>query len=148
MLIETIRKDMMAAKVKRDKVASDVLSTLYAEAINIGRKVENRLPTDIETIATVKKFIGNIDETIGHLVLRGGREEDLQKANIEKLILSQYVPTQLSEAALTEIVTAMVDAQRALGTVNMGTIMKELKIKFEGQYDGKIASTVVKTVLG
>lgn len=71
MLVEKIREDMMAAKKAQNKISANLLSTLYAEAISVGRRTENRLPTDSETIAVVKKFIGNTDETIGHLTTRG-----------------------------------------------------------------------------
>ena len=150
MLIEKIREDMMTAKKARNKLASDLLSTLYAEAIAVGRKTENRLPTDSEVIATVKKFIGNASETLTNVAGKTGYETVTENTKAEIEILNGYVPTQLTEGQLRNIVSAMVEAYAAIngGTAPvMGICMANLKNLYSGQYEGKLASAVVKSVL-
>jgi uncharacterized protein YqeY len=97
-------------------------------------KNANRETTDQEVVAVVKKFIKNIDETIAALQ---ARNQLFVEFVVEREVLEQFLPQQLGEGALREI---------ALHHESMPSFMKHLKEAYAGQYDGKLASTVAKTV--
>ncbi len=100
----------------------------------IGKNDGNRLTTDGEVVAVVKKFIKNLDETILAIESRGG----LATPQIaERAFLSTFLPQQLTEADLREI---------AESYSSLPEFMKRLKDSYPGQYDGKLASTVGKSV--
>lgn len=133
MLIETIRTQQLAARKSGGPFAA-ALTTLLSEASMIGKNDGNRITTDAEVVAVVKKFIKNLDETIQAIESRGG----LATPQIaERAMLSSFLPQQLDEIALREIAT---------GYSSLPEFMKRLKDAYPGQYDGKLASMVGKSV--
>jgi uncharacterized protein YqeY len=58
----------------------------------------------------------------------------------EKSILEHYLPQQFDANRLEMIIVGIA---MTVGK-NTGAIMKELKAQFAGQYDGKMASDIVK----
>ena len=61
----------------------------------------------------------------------------------ERTLLARYLPQQLGDADLT----ALVREWLAEGLNAMGPIMARLKERHAGQYDGKRASELVRTIL-
>jgi len=56
-MINELKKAMMKAKMERDTVKSNLLSTLIAEVAMVGKNDGNRATTDQETINIIKKSI-------------------------------------------------------------------------------------------
>lgn len=133
-LIQQIKEKQIAARKSGDSLAS-LYTTLLGEASIIGKNAGNRDTNDVEVVAVVKKFIKNIDETVQALTSRG---QDADAYNSEKKALEAFLPTQLGEDQLRDIA-----ASRAS---DMPSFMKYLKENHAGQYDGKLASTVAKSV--
>jgi uncharacterized protein YqeY len=146
MLIEKIYTDMNAARKSTDTVAKNLLVTLYSEAMMVGKNKRNGVTTDEETVAVVKKFIGNTQEVIAILETRGLSAE--QQVH-EKTILEGYVPTQMTP---DNIKSAVMTIMTELGVISpnqkmVGQVMAQLKSRYNGQYDGKAASEIVKSLL-
>ena len=142
-LLETIRTEQIRARKARDGVRTSLLTTLLSEAANVGLNDGKRESTDAEVIAVIKKFIKNIDET---LAVRAS--DDLL---VERAILEGFLPSQLSEdellAAVVSIVAELELDGQSRSMKMMGPVMKTLKERFEGQFDGKAASEAVKRTL-
>lgn len=132
-LIEQIKNQQLIARKNGSEEAS-LLTTLLSEAVNIGKNNGNRETTDAEVVSVVKKFIKNIEETVAALTTRN---QDATKFLNEKAVLETFLPKQLTETELLEI---------AKTKSSMPEFMKHLKDNFNGQYDGKLASTVAKSV--
>ena len=132
-LINQIKSQQLEAR-KNSSESASLLTTLLSEAVNIGKNNGNRETTDAEVVAVVKKFIKNIDETVSALTTRN---QDATKFLNEKAVLETFLPKQLTEGELTEI---------AKTKSGMPDFMKFLKENHNGQYDGKLASTVAKKV--
>jgi uncharacterized protein YqeY len=134
-LMNKIKTNQITARkagALKEREAS-LLTTLLGEAAMIGKNA-NRETTDQEVVAVVKKFIKNIDETVSALT---SRDQDASAFLMERTILEQYLPMQLSEAALREVAACQTD---------MPAFMKHLKENYTGQYDGKLASVVARSV--
>lgn len=132
-LMEQIKTKQITAR-KAGLTEASLLTTLLGEAAVIGKNAGNRETTDSEVVAVVKKFVKNIDETVTALTERG---VDATTFLAERTVLEQFLPMQLSENALIEVAKCQ---------PNMPAFMKHLKENFAGQYDGKLASTVAKSV--
>lgn len=145
MLIERIRDDMIAARKGTDPVAKSLLVTLYAEAFMVGKNKRNGPSTDEECVGVIRKFLANSEETARLLEARG--KAACEQAR-EQVILQGYLPTQMTEAELELAVKAIVSDLNANGAKAMGGVMAELKTRHSGRYDGRVASQVVKQVLG
>ncbi len=131
-LMNVIKTQQIAARKTGAKEAS-LLTTLLGEAAMVGKNA-GRETTDAEVVAVVKKFIKNIDETVAALTARGQNADEFIQ---ERKVLEHFLPSQLTVLALELI---------ALKHTSMPEFMKFLKENHAGQYDGKLASTVAKTV--
>lgn len=139
-LIATIKAEQIAARKNRNTAMASLLTTLIGEAEMVGKNAGCEV-NDAEVVATLKKFIKNIDSTLE--VLPGNVERIAEKALYER-----YLPSQMTEEALTAVVTEIVAYYENAGdAANVGSVMKVLKSKFDGQYDGKMASSVIKAAL-
>ena len=140
MLIDQIKQDQITARKNKDVVASSLLTTLLAEASIVGKN-QNRQSTDQEVIAVVKKFIKNNTDFINNI---NDLHQEYSKLVAEKAILETYLPTQLSES---ELKTLVITYKTENTNVNVGSVMKYMKENYDGQYDGKTLSSIVKEIL-
>ncbi len=144
MLLTTLRKDMMMAKKEKDTVKANLLSTLVAEAVMIGKNDGNRETTEPEIIKLIGKFIKSTNENISILQEAG---KDCETEILERDILSVYLPKQMSDDELRDAVSKIIDELGEKSPKMMGAVMGKLKAQYEGQYDGKSASGIVKSML-
>lgn len=140
-ILDKVRTDQVQARKDRDEIRIPLLTTLLSEASNVGLNDGKRESTDAEVIAVIKKFIKNIDET---LAVRPNEVLETERA-----ILEQYLPTQLTGEKLEDTIRDVLDGMTYVEPrmKMMGPVMKALRDKFDGQYDGKEASTLVRFVL-
>ena len=143
MLLRQIKLDSLKARKARKTDKATLLTTLYSEAFMVGKN-NNRESTDVEVVQIVKKFIKGIQETISQSGISADKIFEMEK---ELTVLIKYLPKQLSEEELAvEISTILVDND-ITDMKGMGTVMKTLKEKFEGQFDGGLASKLVRELL-
>lgn len=145
-LIESIKAAQVELRKQRSIEAAASLTTLIGEAEAIGKNDGNRQVSDAEVIGLIKKFVKNIEitlEAIRTTDIAGLKTADLQA---EKRLYEVYLPKQLTEEQLCAVVQTIKKDTEA-GPKDMGRVMSILKAKYDGQYDGKMASTVVKYVL-
>jgi hypothetical protein len=77
----------------------------------------------------------------------GGRPELADQEESEAKIIEAYLPAELDDAQLDEIVAAVI-AQTGAGSVkDMGQVMKAVMAKSGGRADGKRASARVREAL-
>ncbi len=139
-LLNKIKTDQLAARRARDSVAASLLTTLYSEAATIGLNLGKRATTDREVIAVVKKFIKNIDECIAVVA-------DPTTQLAEKKILEGYLPKQLTEQEITDIVSNILSGIVCPTKKDMGIVMSTLKAMHSGCYDGALANKIVNSLL-
>ena len=140
MLIDQIKQDQLTARKNKNVIASSLLTTLLAEASIVGKN-QNRQSTDQEVVAVVKKFIKNNTDFISNI---NDQHQEYTKLVAEKAILEAYLPTQLSE---DDLKTLVITYKTENLNVNVGSVMKYMKENYDGQYDGKTLSTIVKEIL-
>lgn len=149
-LIQDIKKASLEARKARDKAKSDLLTTLLSDIQMVGKNDGNREPTDGDAIITIKKYIKNIDETMA--AYGQALTEDVTNAvhlhEDEKALLLTFLPSQLTSTELTSILNEIVSEIGATNMKDMGKIMKILKERSNGLYDGAEASKIVKSILG
>ena len=76
-----------------------------------------------------------------------GRKDLADKEASELKVLTSYLPEQMTEAQLKEIVQATLVESGAKGTQDMGKIMSVLMPKIKGRVDGKQAQQIVQQLL-
>lgn len=78
---------------------------------------------------------------------RGGRNDLVQKERLELEILQKYLPEQLSEEEIRNLVKEAINKTGAKEIRDMGKVMAELIQKVKGKADGSLVSEIVKESL-
>lgn len=126
-LINSISEDLKASMKEKNTVKLGILRVLKAEIQRSEQGTNGKIElTDADVVKIVKKLVEGIKETT--------------KNQDELSILEAYLPKQLSETEMREIMSL-------LSVKDMGAIMKHFKANYDGQYDGKILSSIVKESL-
>ena len=77
-----------------------------------------------------------------------GNRKDLAEIEREEIaILKEFLPQQLHESELEEILKSIIAELGAQGAKDMGRVMGEASKRLLGKADGKIISTMVKALL-
>jgi uncharacterized protein YqeY len=135
-LYEQLKADLLQARKQRVQTITLLLSTVLGE-IELQAKNGKNL-SDPDIVGTLKKFIKNLDEVI---TVVDPASHGWALAKVEKMLLESYLPQQLSQDALNEVIDTLI----AAGNANMGAVMKALKQGYAGTYDGSMASALLKT---
>ncbi len=78
----------------------------------------------------------------------GGRDEAAAAEQAEAEMIEDYLPEQLSEDELGELVSAAIEESGATEPKQMGEVMKALMPKVGGRADGRRVSQAVREQLG
>ncbi len=138
----TLRGDLQAAMKARDMPTVYVLRGLLAAIANqrIERGGAELGEGDILVLAQRE---GKQREEAEAYARSAGREDLVAQNSAERAIVARYLPAQLDDAELANLVRSwLADGLRA-----MGPIMVRLKERHAGQYDGKRASEIVRSIL-
>jgi uncharacterized protein len=141
-ILEQIKKESIVARKAKDAKASALLTTLLSDVSMVGKNA-GRETTDAEAIAIAKKFLNNNNETISKI----SDSEAIADLQNENAILSKFIPVQLTEVEIKEKLTALLAELNIAGPKAMGALLKEFKARYEGLYDGAIASKFAKELL-
>ena len=131
--------------------------------------MKNKETLRLNTIRLVKKYIQELETSVGHtgdatdaevlkiinkLVKQGkdaadqyksaGRTDIYEEEIQQVAVLEGYLPKQLSD---DEISVEIDKVMEETGSTNMGVLMKELNTRLAGRADGKTISKILKTKL-
>lgn len=141
-ILNKIKEDQLTARKAKDSGLATLLTTLYSEAANVGLDDGKRESTDVEVIAVIRKFIKNSEE----IVNASRVEEVMVKAMWEQAELTQYLPKQISEAEMVDIIRSLTAFGNS-GRHTLGSLMDHFKTLYPGLYDGKVLSGFVRARL-
>ena len=78
---------------------------------------------------------------------KGGRQELADKEKAELEIIQEFLPKQLNEDEIKEIIRKIVTDTGAEGMKDMGKVMGASMKELKGKADGKIVQNIVKEIL-
>lgn len=145
-MIEKIKSDLKEAMLARNETKVSTLR-MAMSAINNVRIAKGSDLTDDEIVKIMKKEAKQREEAISGAT-QAGRDDLVQRNEAEKKILEIYLPTQLSEAQVEEIIVATIHEISASGPGDMGRVMASVMPKLRGQADGTVVSRLVSQHLG
>ena len=146
-LLETIKTASLQARKDKDAKVAALLSTLISDAQMIGKNDGNRLPTDSEIMSLIKKYIVNLKETIEHLALNTADTAQLEQCTKDITVLNGFLPQQMAQEELKNAIDNILREIPNPTIKDIGKVMKSLKTNFDGQYDGKLANTLIRSIL-
>lgn len=125
--VSTLRFLISAIKYKEVDKKSDLTDTEIIDVI--GKQVKTRK----ESIESFKK---------------GNRSDLVQKEELELSVLQSYLPAQMSDSEVKEVVVKKLNELRGQGQViDFGTLMKAVMPDLKGKADGAAVKSVVEEVL-
>ncbi len=144
-LKEKLMDDLKIAMKEKDQLRKSVIIMVRASVkqYEVDKKVELE-DEDILDIMTkqVKQKRDAIEE-----FAKGDRQDLVDEAKAEIDILMEYLPPQLTEAEIKQIVSEVVQEVGATTAKDMGKVMSALMPKVKGRVDGKMLNQVVKQFL-
>ena len=146
-LKEQLMADFKEAMKAKDEVAKNTIS--FARAAVKQYEVDSREELDdAGIVAILAKQVKMRKDALADFE-KAGRTDLVESYNAEIEILSRYLPEQLSEEKLREIV-AEVAAGLGIegGKQNMGKLMGPVMAKVKGLADGNAVKKVVQEFLG
>ena len=133
---------MKAAMKARDKERLATIRLIQAEFKRI--EVDERIEIDdARALAVLDKMVKQRRDSAQQYV-DAGRDELAAKENAEIEVIQEFLPAQLTEQELIEMVDAAIAASGATGMQAMGPVMGQLKPQLQGRADMGAVSKLVK----
>lgn len=144
-LNERLASDVKQAMRDKDKFKLTTLRMVQASVKN--QEIDLKRPLEDEEIITIvgrelKQRKDSLQE-----FKNAGRDELIADCEAEIAIISAYLPAQLSEDELKEIVKQTIQEVGASSKAEMGKVMAALMPKVKGKADGKLVNTTVQQLL-
>ncbi|EDY56860.1 MULTISPECIES: GatB/YqeY domain-containing protein [Streptomyces] len=147
-----LQEDLNAAIKGRDELRSSTLRMTLAAITNeeVAGK-EKRELSDAEVLKVITKEAKKRREAADAFA-QGGRAESAEREKAEGEVLAEYLPQQLSDEELNDIVAQAVEEAKATGAEGpraMGAVMKIVNPKVAGLAEGgRVAAAVKKHLAG
>jgi uncharacterized protein YqeY len=145
-LRQDIQKDIAVAMKSGDKERLSTVRMLVS-AIKYKEVDAHRELNDEETIAVISTLVKQRQDSIEQFT-KGNRLDLVEKETKEVEVLRGYLPPQLSEAEVRDIIKKAALEVGAAGQKDMGKLMKLVMPQVKGKADGKLVNDIVKEVLG
>ncbi|MPW64051.1 GatB/YqeY domain-containing protein [Moraxella catarrhalis] len=140
-LTQTIKSSMKAREMEVVKILRNVQAAI--------KKVEIDTQTTLDDNAVLELLQKQIKQRQESLDIyqANGRDDLAAKEKFEIEVIGQFLPAQLDEAALNDIIAATITELEADSMKDMGRVMNAVKEKTVGQADPAIISGLVKKAL-
>ena len=140
-ITEQVKTSMKARELEKVKVLRNVQSVI--KQIEIDRKIEL---DDAGVLEILQKQLKQRQESLT-VFQDNGREDLAQKEQFEIDIINEFMPQQMDEAELADLINQEIAAQGASSMQDMGKVMGALKNKTAGRADPAVMSQLVKKAL-
>ena len=144
-LKQRINDDVKTAMRSKDKERLGVLRLITAAFKQ--KEVDERIELDdTMVLAIMDKMSKQIRDSIQQFE-QAGRDDLAQKEAFELGIIQEYLPAQLTEDEIKQIITESIEATGAESAKDMGKVMGVLKPRLQGRADMRKVSGLVKRQL-
>lgn len=117
-------------KYRDDKVIYNLLNVIIGELDRLPTRTE---PNEGQIYSIIKRMYENA------MIMK----EDNRDSAIEAFFLKDFIKKQLSDSELVNIIMQYKED----GLKNIGDYMRALNTEYKGQFDGKMASDIIKKLI-
>jgi len=146
-LKEKLKSDLTESIRNRDEIRSSTLRMILTAIKNeeVSGK-EARDLSDAELITVLSRESKKRREAAEAFDQAGAKDRaDTERA--EGVIIAEYLPKQLSEAEVKDLIDSAIKEAGANSPAQMGLVMRSLQPKIAGKADGALVSSLVKAAL-
>lgn len=146
MLLNSLKEDLKQAQLDKNEPGVNTLRLLLSEIHNAEIKTSGEGLSDEEIVSIIQREIKKRKEAAAGF-RQGNREEAALKEESEADVLAKYLPEQMSDADLSNIIDAAITETGAVAMSDMGKVIGLVMGKVKGQAEGSKVSEIVKNKL-
>ena len=141
-----VMDQMKVAMKAKDKVALESLRALKSAFLLANTSGGNADLTEEDEIKIVQKLVKQRKDSAA-IYTEQGRADLADPELAQSAILEQFLPAQMSEDELKEVIGAIIAQTGASSMRDMGKVMGMASQQLAGKADGKAISMIVKQLL-
>jgi uncharacterized protein len=141
--LDAALKEAMKAK---DTVALDSVRAIKS-VVKLAEIEGGKELSDEDVHAVIQKAVKQRRDSITQFIA-GGRQDLVANEEAQIKVLEKFLPAQLGEAEVAQLVDEAVAATGAAGAKDIGKVMGALMPKVKGKADGGMVNRLVKAKLG
>ena len=144
-LLEEITQDMKKAMKSKEKDRMQVLRLLRSDLKKA--KIDKRGDfTEEDAQQVINKAAKNRRESI-ESYKKGDRQDLVEEEQKELEVIEEYLPEQMSDDEIKEIIDQVIEETGASGMQDMGKVMGTIMPKVRGKADGSKVQAIVRSKL-
>ncbi|PHB93921.1 hypothetical protein COE98_05700 [Bacillus wiedmannii] len=144
-LLGRLNDDMKQAMKNKQKEKLAVIRMVKAALQNEGIKLQHTL-TEEEELTVLAREVKQYKDSLLEFK-KAGREDLVNKLQSEIQILSAYLPEQLTEEELANVIKQVISEVGATSKADMGKVMTAVMPKVKGKTDGSLVNKLVIQLL-
>jgi hypothetical protein len=142
-LLERLNNDMKQAMKNKEKDRLTTIRMIKASLQNEAIKLGKQELSEDEELTVLSREVKQRKDSLQEFE-KAGREDLVEKIQTELKHVEIYMPQQLSEDEVAEIVKAAIAETAAASKADMGRVMAVLMPKVKGKADGSLVNKLVQ----
>lgn len=142
-LLERLNNDMKQAMKNKEKDKLSVIRMIKASMQNEAIKLGVKELSEADELTVLSRELKQRKDSL-HEFDKAGRQDLVEKLRTELTIVELYMPKQLSEEELSEIVKQTIAEVGATSKAEMGKVMAAIMPKVKGKADGSLVNKFVQ----
>jgi len=145
-LTEQIQDAMKSAMKEKNQAKLAAVRAIKAEILKEQTSGKGSEVTDADVLKLIQKMIKQRTDSIA-IYQQQGRQDLVDEENTQLEYIKCYLPKQLSEAEVEEIIAKIVAETGATSIKDMGKVMKAANAQLAGKAESKLIADKVKAAL-
>jgi uncharacterized protein YqeY len=145
-VLEKLNKDMVLAMKSKDKDRLTTVRMLKAAIQNEALKLRKPDLTPDEEVTVLSREMKQRKDS-HHEFTKAGREDLIEKLDVEIAIVQEYMPEQMTEEEVKKVVQETITETGATSKSDLGKVMAALMPKVKGKADGTLVNQIVRNLL-
>ncbi|HVH96434.1 MAG TPA: GatB/YqeY domain-containing protein [Bacillus sp. (in: firmicutes)] len=141
-LLERLNSDIKQAMKNKEKDKLSVIRMVKTSIQNEAIKTGNELSED-EELTVLSREVKQRKDSL-HEFDKAGRQDLVEKIRTELQYVELYMPKQLSEEEVSEIVKQAISETGASSKAEMGKVMAVIMPKVKGKAEGSLVNKLVQ----
>ncbi|MBI0576395.1 GatB/YqeY domain-containing protein [Neobacillus cucumis] len=142
-LLERLNNDMKQAMKNKEKDKLSVIRMVKASLQNEAIKIGSSELSEEQELTVLSREVKQRKDSL-HEFDKAGREDLVDKLRTELSIVELYMPKQLSDEEVSDIVKETIAETGATSKADMGKVMAAIMPKVKGKADGSLVNKLVQ----
>lgn len=145
-LKERLFDDLKTAMKEKDAIKKEVIQMVRAGVLQVEKDNKIESLDDSGVLTVISKEIKKLKDVLPDFE-KAGIQDLIDEVNKKVEVLDAYLPEQMSEDEINEVISAVINEVGAVSMKDMGKVMGAVKGKTAGRADNKTVSDLVKKAL-